>query len=146
MQKPFPSCAEEFSVRKSGSQTVHRNTGIFERLASITHWSKLCMTVKPPVLYILPSSISFSILSLYFAGVNSLFSFMTMNSLYEKISLGTLQTHRTWGYCSVGHDNTRPVEYTAASHRALLFCVVISSSGLFQCAGEKSLFSKRLKS
>lgn len=62
--------------RKSGSQTVHGNIGIFERLASTTHWSKLYMTAKLLGLYILlSSSINLSILSLYFAGVNSLFPF-----------------------------------------------------------------------
>lgn len=109
------------------------------------------MTVKWQGLHILLSfSVSLSILSLSFAGVNSFLSFLTMNRTptwfhMRKSPWGLCRPTEDWGYCLLGHDDARTVEYTTVSHRALLFCVVISSTGVFQCTGEKSLFSKRLK-
>lgn len=139
------------SVSRKSGQIVHRNTGIFESLASTTRWSKLYMTVKWLGLHILLSfSVSLSILSLSFAGVNSFLSFLTMNRTptwfhMRKSPWGLCRPTEDWGYCLLGHDDARTVEYTTVSHRALLFCVVISSTGVFQRTGEKSLFSKRLK-
>lgn len=136
--------------RKSGSWTVCGNT-YFKRLAGTSQWSNLCTTVKPLGLCILPSSsISLSILSLYFAGVNSLFSFLTMN----RVPAWFYMRESPWGLCRRTEDGaivcwnmTIPdqwnIELRATGH--CCSCVVISSSGILQRTGEKSLFSKRLK-
>lgn len=128
--------------QESGSQTIHVNACIFERLAHTTHWWKLYMTVKPPGFCILLSStISLSILSLYFAGVKSLYSFLTMNHVPDWFYVWK----SPWGLRSPAEGGAVfhmtvweqwNIQLQATGHCST--CAVIFSSGVFQCSGEKS--------
>lgn len=147
---PFLSCRR---IQCEGSQEAEEYVGtrIFERLAGTSQWSNICTTVKPLGLCILPSSpISLSILSLYFAGVNSLFSFLTMN----RVPAWFYMRKSPWGLCRCTEDGaivcwnmTIPdqwnIQLRATGH--CCSCVVISSSGILQCTGEKITLFKEAK-
>lgn len=128
--------------RESGSQTIHMNMCIFERLANTTHWWKLYMTGKSLGFYVLLSStISLSILLLYFAGINSFYTFWWWIVSQIDFICGNLSgdfavpqkvgLFFTWQCQNSGISSCKP------QVRA-----VISSSGVFQCSGKKKISLK----
>lgn len=135
-------------IERKGSQEAKQYMG---RHVFLKRWLAQLTEVKPYMPVIINSPIILYHLK-HFASVlcwceqSFLFFDNEQNPsliLYEAISWGTLQTHRRWGYCLLGNDNTRPVEYRAASHRALLLlCCNLLQWSLPVCREKIPLFKQ----